>query len=187
MARRRARPPASSDAELNRARRAAQSTRAPCNTEFFSGVPSVCSERKNRAGPGLDALSGVIDDQPMMRTTGAFALLAFTCAACSSGGMNMPTNSDATNSGGAGDMPAKSSTGDAPPVDPLNPPATVSPLPRSTPEAEGISSAGVLTLVNALATQINEVHSLMLLRHGKVVAEAGGRRTRPATCTTCTR
>jgi len=85
--------------------------------------------------------------------------------------MNMPTNSDATNSGGAGDMPAKSSTGDAPPVDPLNPPATVSPLPRSTPEAEGISSAGVLTLVNALATQINEVHSLMLLRHGKVVAE----------------
>jgi CubicO group peptidase (beta-lactamase class C family) len=46
------------------------------------------------------------------------------------------------------------------------------PLPRSTPEAEGLSSAGVLALVQALADGgAGEIHSLMLLRHGKVVAE----------------
>ena len=44
-------------------------------------------------------------------------------------------------------------------------------LPRSTPEAEGIDSAGVLALVDALGTNIKEVHSLMLVRHGRVVAE----------------
>ena len=44
-------------------------------------------------------------------------------------------------------------------------------LPRSTPEAEGLSSAGVLNLVNALDAGAGEIHSLMLLRHGKVVAE----------------
>jgi CubicO group peptidase (beta-lactamase class C family) len=46
-----------------------------------------------------------------------------------------------------------------------------SPLPRSTPEAEGLSSAGLLALVSALDGGAGEVHSLMLLRHGKVVAE----------------
>jgi CubicO group peptidase (beta-lactamase class C family) len=47
-----------------------------------------------------------------------------------------------------------------------------SPLPRSTPEAEGLSSAGVLALVEALDSgSMGEIHSLMLLRHGKVVAE----------------
>jgi CubicO group peptidase (beta-lactamase class C family) len=47
-----------------------------------------------------------------------------------------------------------------------------SPLPRSTPEAEGLSSSGVLALVEALADgSAGEIHSLMLLRHGKVVAE----------------
>ena len=45
------------------------------------------------------------------------------------------------------------------------------PLPRSTPEAEGVDSAGVLALVNALETKIDAVHSLVLVRHGKVVAE----------------
>ena len=46
-----------------------------------------------------------------------------------------------------------------------------SPLPRSTPEAEGLSSAGLLALVSALDGGAGEIHSLMLLRHGKVVAE----------------
>jgi len=46
----------------------------------------------------------------------------------------------------------------------------VAELPRSAPEAEGIRSEGVLALVEALESEI-EVHSLMLLRHGKVVAE----------------
>lgn len=44
-------------------------------------------------------------------------------------------------------------------------------LPRSTPEAEGMDSAGVLSLVDALDHQIDSVHSVILLRHGKVVAE----------------
>ncbi len=44
-------------------------------------------------------------------------------------------------------------------------------LPRSTPEAEGIDSAGVLALVTDLEQKIDAVHSLMLVRHGRVVAE----------------
>jgi CubicO group peptidase (beta-lactamase class C family) len=44
-------------------------------------------------------------------------------------------------------------------------------LPRSTPEAEGVDSTGVLALVGALESKIDAVHSIMLVRHGKVVAE----------------
>ena len=47
---------------------------------------------------------------------------------------------------------------------------SANPLPRSTPEAQGISSSALLALVDALE-QIPEMHSLMLLRHGCVVAE----------------
>jgi len=43
-------------------------------------------------------------------------------------------------------------------------------LPRSTPEAQGISSAALLAFVEALE-HVPEIHSLMLLRHGCVVAE----------------
>jgi CubicO group peptidase (beta-lactamase class C family) len=45
------------------------------------------------------------------------------------------------------------------------------PLPRSTPEDQGISSKAVGEFLEA-ADQINTLHSFMLLRHGKVVAEA---------------
>jgi CubicO group peptidase (beta-lactamase class C family) len=48
---------------------------------------------------------------------------------------------------------------------------TTAPLPRSTPEAEGVDSQGLLALVTALDDSPNEVHSVMLARHGKVVAE----------------
>lgn len=44
-------------------------------------------------------------------------------------------------------------------------------LPRTSPEQQGIASSAVLQFVEALASQINEVHSFMLLRHGSVVAE----------------
>lgn len=44
-------------------------------------------------------------------------------------------------------------------------------LPRSTPEAEGVDSSGVLAFVQALEERVDAVHSLMLVRHGKVVAE----------------
>ena len=43
-------------------------------------------------------------------------------------------------------------------------------LPRSTPEAQGISSQAVLDFVDA-ADKINTLHSFMLVRHGNVVAE----------------
>ncbi len=44
-------------------------------------------------------------------------------------------------------------------------------LPRSTPEAEGISSAGILAFLEAAARGKHELHSFMLVRHGRVVAE----------------
>jgi CubicO group peptidase (beta-lactamase class C family) len=44
------------------------------------------------------------------------------------------------------------------------------PLPRSTPEAQGISSKAVLGFVEA-ADKINTLHSFMILRHGRVIAE----------------
>lgn len=44
-------------------------------------------------------------------------------------------------------------------------------LSRSTPEEQGVDSAGVQSLVEAFESKIHAVHSLMLVRHGKVVAE----------------
>jgi CubicO group peptidase (beta-lactamase class C family) len=49
--------------------------------------------------------------------------------------------------------------------------ADAKPLPRSTPEAEGVDSAGVLGMIEAFEGKVNAVHSFMLVRHGKVVAE----------------
>jgi CubicO group peptidase (beta-lactamase class C family) len=48
---------------------------------------------------------------------------------------------------------------------------TGSSLPRSTPEAEGVSSADILKFINAVEKSKNELHSVMILRHGKVIAE----------------
>src|SRR5450432_287691 len=42
---------------------------------------------------------------------------------------------------------------------------------RSTPEAEGVSSTGILKFINAVEKSKNELHSFMILRHGKVIAE----------------
>jgi len=47
----------------------------------------------------------------------------------------------------------------------------VSSLPRSTPEQQGVSSAAVSRLVDALESGVPGLHSLMLLRHGHVIAE----------------
>jgi CubicO group peptidase (beta-lactamase class C family) len=46
------------------------------------------------------------------------------------------------------------------------------PLPRSTPAAEGVSSAGLQAFISAADKEVDTMHSFMLLRHGKVVAEA---------------
>ena len=45
------------------------------------------------------------------------------------------------------------------------------PLARSTPEAQGISSAAILRFTEAVEQNIHELHSFMILRHGSVVAE----------------
>jgi len=44
-------------------------------------------------------------------------------------------------------------------------------LPRGTPEAQGISSAAILDFINAAEGKIDALHSFMLVRHGRVVAE----------------
>lgn len=44
-------------------------------------------------------------------------------------------------------------------------------LPRSVPEAEGVSSEDILAFINAVENSRNELHSFMFLRHGKVIAE----------------
>ncbi len=44
-------------------------------------------------------------------------------------------------------------------------------LPRSSPEAQGVDSAALLAFVEAADSNIDGLHSFMLLRHGQVVAE----------------
>lgn len=44
-------------------------------------------------------------------------------------------------------------------------------LPRSTPEAEGVSSKNILQFLEAAEKSPHEMHSIMFLRHGKVIAE----------------
>lgn len=44
-------------------------------------------------------------------------------------------------------------------------------LPRTSPERQGIASSALLHFVETLDSQIHELHSFMLLRHGSVVAE----------------
>jgi CubicO group peptidase (beta-lactamase class C family) len=44
-------------------------------------------------------------------------------------------------------------------------------LPRSTPERQGISPSSILAFVEAADTEIDAMHSFMLVRHGHVVAE----------------
>lgn len=44
-------------------------------------------------------------------------------------------------------------------------------LPRSTPEAQGVSSSAILAFVRDVEQTLPELHSLMLVRHGQVIAE----------------
>src|ERR1035438_3717384 len=49
-------------------------------------------------------------------------------------------------------------------------PRAAQPLPRSTPEAQGVSSAAMLAFVNAL-DQIDGLHGVVVVRHGQVITE----------------
>ena len=44
-------------------------------------------------------------------------------------------------------------------------------LPRSTPEAEGIASSAILDFLREADAQLDSLHSVMVVRHGRVVAE----------------
>ena len=45
------------------------------------------------------------------------------------------------------------------------------PLPRSRPEAEGVSTQGILDFLGEMQRNKHELHSFMFLRHGKVITE----------------
>ncbi len=44
-------------------------------------------------------------------------------------------------------------------------------LPTSTPEAQGVSSAGIRKWIDACEKKLNALHGFVFLRHGKVIAE----------------
>jgi CubicO group peptidase (beta-lactamase class C family) len=52
-------------------------------------------------------------------------------------------------------------------------------LPRSSPEAEGISSEAIMKFVEAADKNTNEIHSYMLMRHGRIIAEGWWNPYRP--------
>ncbi len=45
------------------------------------------------------------------------------------------------------------------------------PLPRATPESQGVPSAALLSLVESAEKEIDALHSLMIVRNGRVIAE----------------
>jgi len=45
------------------------------------------------------------------------------------------------------------------------------PLPRSTPQAENVARRGIADYLDAIKASEQEIHSLMIVRHGKVVSE----------------
>lgn len=52
-------------------------------------------------------------------------------------------------------------------------------LPRSTPEAEGVSAKAISAFLDSIAHSKHEFHSFMLVRHGKVIAEGWWNPYRP--------
>ncbi|MEO8184267.1 MAG: serine hydrolase [Deltaproteobacteria bacterium] len=83
-----------------------------------------------------------------------------------------PNAGNANGEMGLGNLPIGTtppSTGT--PTPGLDPAAVAQPLPRSTPEAQGLASDDILKLVNALDAGVQEIHSFVMLRHGQVVAE----------------
>ena len=45
-------------------------------------------------------------------------------------------------------------------------------IPRSTPEAEGVSSVAIQKFIESYKKEKHELHSVMIIRHGKVISEA---------------
>ena len=68
-------------------------------------------------------------------------------------------------------MPGVAAAGLAWTWTPLRSDAPGAELPRSTPEAQGIASSALLDFVQAADREIDAMHSVMVVRHGHVVAE----------------
>ena len=45
-------------------------------------------------------------------------------------------------------------------------------LPRATPESQGVSSKALQGFIGELHAKVNTMHSVMVVRHGKVISEA---------------
>lgn len=56
---------------------------------------------------------------------------------------------------------------------------TPKPLPRSTPESQGVSLAALLSFLGGIESAIKDIHGFMLVRHGAVIAEGWWRPYRP--------
>ena len=44
-------------------------------------------------------------------------------------------------------------------------------LPRATPESQGVSSKALQAFIGELHSKVNTMHSVMVVRHGKVIAD----------------
>ena len=53
------------------------------------------------------------------------------------------------------------------------------PLTRSTPESEGVSSKGIMEFLDAISRTSHEMHSIMIVRNGKVITEGWWNPYRP--------
>jgi CubicO group peptidase (beta-lactamase class C family) len=53
----------------------------------------------------------------------------------------------------------------------MNPSDTQFALPRSTPESQGVASDGLITFLEEAQRSLHDLHSIMVVRHGHVVAE----------------
>jgi CubicO group peptidase (beta-lactamase class C family) len=102
----------------------------------------------------------------MMRSTIVLPVLLGLVAACGGGGEETTGTVP-----GPAETPQTTDERPAPVLETTPRPATAVPLPRSTPEAEGVSSQLVLDFITQFNEQVHEPHSMMLLRHGKVIAE----------------
>ncbi|MCX7666751.1 MAG: serine hydrolase [Gemmataceae bacterium] len=56
---------------------------------------------------------------------------------------------------------------------------SVKSLPRSSPESQGVSSKAMREFIEALDSEINTMHSLMVVRHGKVITECWWKPEKP--------
>ena len=56
-------------------------------------------------------------------------------------------------------------------------------FPRSAPEAQGVSTAAILAFVEEAEQKLDALHSVMIVRHGQVIAEGWWDPTRPTSRT----